>query len=116
MNMHSLLQAGLYLQVSGITPGRAVALIAMVLGVIAVIIGRKALTRSTRNISSARPMGIVALVLGLTGILLSVIRLAQATGGPGTGNGVVGAGVAIVLGLIGMFFGGRALARATKKI
>jgi hypothetical protein len=56
-------------------------------------------------------MGRTALVLGLIVIICSVLQLSRATGGPGTGNGVVGSGVAIVLGLIGIFLGARALTR-----
>jgi uncharacterized membrane protein len=112
--MQSLLQVGLYLQVSGITPWRAVALVAIVLGVTGVVIGRKALTRSARHISSGRPMGMVALGVGLIDIIGSGLQLSRATGGPGTGNGVIGSGVAIVLGLISMVLGARALAQSRR--
>ena len=40
--------------------------------------------------------------------------LALATGGPGSGNGVVGGAGALVLGLIGMTFGGLALRRSRR--
>ncbi|MFC0773341.1 DUF6223 family protein [Terrimonas alba] len=110
MNMYSLLQADL-LQVSGITPGRAAALLSAGVGLISVVIGRLALIRSTRGISSGRLMGIVALVLGLVSMVLSVLQLARTTGGFGTGKGRAGAVVALVIGLIGIVLGGLALAR-----
>ena len=40
--------------------------------------------------------------------------LAVADGGPGTGNGVVGGALALVLGLIAMVLGGLALARSRR--
>jgi hypothetical protein len=39
------------------------------------------------------------------------VNLAIATGGPGSGNGVVGGAAAFVLGLIAVVLGGLALAR-----
>jgi len=42
------------------------------------------------------------------------LNLAIAKGGPGTGNGVVGAAAALVLGLIAMALGGLALARSRR--
>jgi FtsH-binding integral membrane protein len=114
MNMQSLLQVDLFLQISGITPGRAAAIVPAVIGLIGMIIGRLALTRSARRISSGRLMGIVALVLGLIGIVLSGLHLARATGDIGTGSGRLGAIVALVLGLIGMVLGGLALARSRR--
>jgi uncharacterized membrane protein len=113
MIMQSLLQVDL-LQVSGITPGRAAALLSAGVGLISVIIGRLALIRSARRINSGRVMGIVALVVGLIGIVLSVLHLASTTGGFGTGKGRAGAIVALVVGLIGMVLGGLALARSRR--
>jgi hypothetical protein len=42
--------------------------------------------------------------------------LALATGGPGTGNGVVGGAGALVLGLIAMAIGALALARSHRLV
>lgn len=108
--MQSLLQVDL-LQVSGITPGRAAALLSAGVGLISVIIGRLALIRAGRRINSGRVMGIIALVVGLISIVLSLLHLASTTGGFGTGTGRAGAIVAVVVGLIGMVLGGLALAR-----
>ena len=42
----------------------------------------------------------MALLLGLAALLLGVVFLAAADGGPGNGDGVVGSAAAIVLGLV----------------
>jgi hypothetical protein len=54
----------------------------------------------------------VALVAGLIAAVNGALVLAIATGGPGTGNGVVGGAGALVLGLIALALGGLALARS----
>jgi len=55
----------------------------------------------------------LALLAGATAVIGGGLNLAVATGGPGSGNGVVGAAGALVLGLIAMALGGYALLRAT---
>jgi hypothetical protein len=57
---------------------------------------------------------IVALVAGLMAAFNGGLNLAIATGGPGTGNGVIGGAAALVLGLIAMALGGLALARSRR--
>lgn len=111
MNIQSLLQVDLFLQVTGITPGRAAALLPAVLGLISVIIGWLALARSAGRIGSGQLKAIAALVAGLIGIVLSGLHLARATGGIGTGSGRLGAIVALALSMIGVILGGLALAR-----
>jgi uncharacterized membrane protein len=111
MNMHSLLQV-VFLQI--ITTGRLWSIVAGVVGLIGVVIGRLALIRSTHNIGSARRMGIVALGLGSIGVVLSVFHLASTTGGFGTGKGRAGAIVALIIGLIGTVLGWLALARSRR--
>ena len=56
----------------------------------------------------------MALVAGLIAVVNGGINLAIATGGPGTGNGVVGGAAALVLGVIAMVLGGLALARSRR--
>ena len=112
MNMQSLLQIDLFLQVSGITPGRAAALLPAAMGLISLVIGWMALARSARRIGSGRLIAIIALTVGLIGTVLSWLHLSRATGAIGTGSGRLGAIVAMVLGLIGMVLGGLALARS----
>jgi hypothetical protein len=108
MNMQNLLQGDLLLQISGITPGRAAAILPAVMGLVSVVIGWLALARS------GRLKAIAALVVGLIGIVLSGLHLARATGGIGTGSGRLGAIVALVLGLTGMVLGGLALVRSRR--
>jgi len=57
---------------------------------------------------------VVALLAGLIAAVNGGLNLAIATGGPGSGNGVVGAAAALVLGLLGMVLGGLALARSRR--
>jgi hypothetical protein len=52
-------------------------------------------------------------VAGLVAVLNGGLNLAVATGGPGTGNGVVGGAVAFVLGMVSLAIGGLALSRRT---
>jgi FtsH-binding integral membrane protein len=111
MNMQSLIQIGLFLQVSGITPGRAAAIQAGIVGLISVVIGWLALVRSVRRMGYGRVMAIAALLVGLTGMILSGLHLAHTTGGFGTGSGRAGAIVGLLVGLTGMVLGGLALRR-----
>jgi hypothetical protein len=109
MNMHKLLQIDWLLQ---ITPGRLFSIAAGLIGLISVVIGAIALSRSSR-IGAGR-LGIIALVLGLIGVILAGLHLASTTGGFGTGKGRAGAIVAVVIGLIGMLLGGLALSRSRR--
>jgi hypothetical protein len=111
MNMESSHLVSLLLQVSGLTPGRAAAIVPAVLGLISVVIGWSALARSSGRVKAGRRKAIIALVLGLTDIFLSSLHLARITGGIGTGSGKLGAIVATVLGLIGIALGALAMAR-----
>jgi len=100
----------------GITPGRARALVAAVVGLISLVVGGLALARSAGRIGAGngRAGAIGALVLGLIGMILSVVHLARSAGRIGAGSGRAGAMVALVLGLIGMNLGGLALARSRR--
>jgi hypothetical protein len=51
---------------------------------------------------------------GLIAVVNGGLNLAIAKGGPGTGNGVVGGALALVLGLIAMVLGWLALARSRR--
>jgi len=86
--------------VKGITSGRAKSLVGGVLGLFSLIIGWRAKARLSNN-HSAKPFAITALVLGLVAIGLSIMHLANVTGGFGTGGGKAGAIVALVFGLVG---------------
>lgn len=59
---------------------------------------------------------IVPLIAGPVAVVHSGLSLATATGGPGSGNGVVGSAAALVLGLIATVLGGLALARSRRPV
>ena len=106
--------------VYGLTSRRLWATMAAMLALAGVVIGGLALARPGSRLGTASapkgfPLGTsVALVAGLIAVLNGGLNLAVANGGPGTGNGVVGAAGALVLGLTAMAFGGLALARSRR--
>ncbi|MFD8099478.1 DUF6223 family protein [Nocardia fluminea] len=91
----------------GMTTDRLVATSAAFLGLAAVIVGGWAVSRAG---SPARSF--VAVGAGAIAAIVGVIGFATADGGPGTGNGIVGAAIAIVLGLAAVALGTRAYRRA----
>jgi hypothetical protein len=97
------------------TPERIAASVAGVVGLIGVVIGGRALARSTGRIGAGSRRGaIVALVLGPIGLVIGGLVVATADGGLGTGNGLGGGIVAMMVGLIGMALGGLALTRSRR--
>ena len=52
------------------------------------------------------------MIAGLIGAINGGLVLAVANGGPGSGNGVIGAAAAFVLGIAGVALGGFAVSRA----
>ena len=106
--------------VYGLTSRRLWATTAAGLALVGVVIGGLALARPASRFgiasaSSGFPLGAsVALAAGLIAVVNGGLNLAVATGGPGTGNGVVGAAGASVLGLIAMAEGGLFLARSRR--
>ena len=106
--------------VLAMSSGRLGAVVASVVGLIAIVIGGRALARSAGRARSAGGIGNggagggVAIVLGLIGVVLGGLIVATADGGLGTGNGLGGAVVAMVLGTIGIVLGGLARARTRR--
>jgi hypothetical protein len=100
---------------SGITSGRAQALVALVVGLISVVLGGRALARSGGDAGTATRRGrvIVPVAAGLIGLTLGGVRLASSTA-IGTGSGRLGAIIAVVVALIGTVLGGLALARSRR--
>jgi hypothetical protein len=90
------------------------------LGLAGVVLGGLALVRARRGRAVGtrldRQGPTAALVLGALALAFGVLFLATADAGPGTGNGVVGSGAAIVLGPIAMVLGGLARARRGTRI
>jgi hypothetical protein len=103
--------------VHGPTPRRLWATAAVALGLAGVSIGSMALMRATRRIGNrGRNGAILALATGIIAVVNGGLNLAVATGGPGSGNGVIGGAAAFVLGLIGMALGGLALSRSRRTV
>lgn len=87
-----------------------------VLGIIGLVIARKALSRSSSSFVSRRTKAIAALIIGLTVVVLSVLQISLSTGGFGTGSGKLGAIVAMLFGLTGAGLGGMALTRLKRTV
>jgi hypothetical protein len=101
--------------VQGLTPRRIWATVAIALGIAGVIAGSMALVRAARGIGNrGRGGAIVAMVTGSLAAINGGLNLAVATGGPGSGNGVVGGAAAFVLGFVGMAMGGMTLFRSRR--
>jgi len=99
--------------VYGLTPRRLWATVVDVLALSGVVIGSVAPYRAARRIGNHGRCGaILAQVLGSIGAVNGGLVLAIATGGPGSGNGVVGGAAALVLGLIATLLGGLVVARS----
>jgi hypothetical protein len=91
--------------VKGITPSRARSLAGVALGVISIGIGWVAKRRTATNKKNARPWSITASIFGIAAIVLSIVHLIATSGGFGTGGGKAGAIVALLLGILGAYFG-----------
>jgi len=103
--------------VYGLTSKRQFALVALGLGLLSVIFGWRTFRKSARHTSilSGKSWPIVAIVTGLMAVIGSVLNLATANGGPGSGNGVLGSAQALVLGLTGTLLGGMSIVRFRRK-
>lgn len=91
-----------------LTAGRLWSVVGIAFGLAAVVIGVLALTRATTR------KAVVALGTGLAGAVVGALVVAAAEGGPGTGYGIVGGYVALVVGVAGLLLGGLALSRARR--
>ncbi|PZG09828.1 DUF6223 family protein [Nonomuraea aridisoli] len=92
--------------------GRLWSLVAALLGLAGAVVGGLALARAGGR--SVRRSAVVALVTGSAGAVIGGLVVAAAEGGPGTGYGIVGGYVALVVGLIATALGGLALARSRR--
>lgn len=93
--------------------GRTGANLALGARLLGLAVGRMALARAGRRIGgrNARIGGMSAIAMGLAGTVLALLHVATTSGGPGTGNGLLGAVVAVPLGLGAVLLGRRALTR-----
>jgi hypothetical protein len=96
--------------VYGLTARRLWATLVAMLALAGVVAGALALTRPASRLATPRGARL-PLALGVIGMVNGSVNLAVATGGPGTGNGVVGGAAAVVLGVAAIAMGGLALAR-----
>lgn len=90
--------------------GRTVPTAAAVVGLVGAVAGGWALARPVR-----RAVAVAAVVAGAVGVVVGWLHAADAAGGPGTGNGLVGAVVALVVGALGVLLGGAALVRSRRR-
>ncbi|MGW5722644.1 DUF6223 family protein [Amycolatopsis sp. NPDC003865] len=100
MSVEHLAAAATY----GLTPGRLWSLIAAAVGLAGVVAGVLAVTRGRG--------AVVALAAGAAAAAGGVVVVAAAKGGPGTGYGIVGGWVALVIGVAAAALGGLAWARS----
>ncbi|MFJ6520718.1 DUF6223 family protein [Streptomyces filamentosus] len=96
-----------------LTTGRLVGTTAALVALAGVIAGTIALRRARQG-ADGRRGALAALVAGPAGVVVGVLNLAVADGGPGTGNGVIGGGMALLLGLAATVLGGSTLARSRR--
>ena len=96
--------------VYGSTPKRVWATVATFLAIGGVGLGVISVCSKNLGLHKKKMKAILAIVLGLIAVISGIINLAVATGGPGSGNGVVGAALAIVLGFLSLALGSFALA------
>jgi len=99
-----------------LTFARLWATAAALLGLAAVIVGGVALWRSARGVGdNGRRGAVVAQVAGAVSVVVGALNLAVATGGPGTGNGVIGGAAAIGFGLVAVVLGALTVVRARRR-
>jgi hypothetical protein len=94
------------------TPGRTWASIAGLVGLAGLVLGAWALARIRS--ARARQAATGAVVAGVGSAVGGALVVAAAEGGPGTGYGIVGGYVALVVGLAAVVLGGWALARRAR--
>jgi hypothetical protein len=89
--------------------GRVGPTVAALIGLATVVVGWRTFRRRERL--SPRPMLVVG--IGVATVVAGVAFLLLADDGPGSGNGVVGSGAAVTLGLVAILLG--TLARARRR-
>ncbi|MFF7438561.1 DUF6223 family protein [Streptomyces sp. NPDC008122] len=99
-------------------PGRVAAASAALVGLLGVVNGGLALARTTGRghvrTWARRHGAVTALVAGPVAVAVGAVVAATADGGLGTGNGLGGAYVAVLVGLAAVALGWRARARARR--
>jgi hypothetical protein len=88
------------------TAGRAWSLVGGAFGLVGVVFGVVALTR--------RRGAVVAVAAGVAGMLVGALVVFMAKGGPGTGYGIVGGYVSLVVGAVAAALGGLAMRKGAR--
>lgn len=96
-----------------LTVDRASSTLAALVALVGVVVGVRALIRARRGRPGTTESRI-AVAAGVVGLAVGALVLATADGGPGTGNGVIGAGMAIVLGALSAGLGVVGIRRAPR--
>lgn len=99
--------------IAGPTVRRLWATLAAALALAGTAASGLALTKPSSRFASPR-WTMRSLGLGLIGLVNGALNLSVATGGPGTGNGVVGGAAAVVLGAAAVALSGFAMARGRR--
>ncbi|WP_199516777.1 DUF6223 family protein [Nucisporomicrobium flavum] len=94
--------------------GRLVPSIAALIALAGVVVGGWALARTGR--AGAERAAAAAMTAGLVSAVVGGLHAANAAGGLGTGNGLAGAVVALVLGAIATVIAGLALLRTRRRV
>ncbi|ONM49845.1 DUF6223 family protein [Nocardia donostiensis] len=94
---------------SGLTAGRFWSLVGVVVGLVGVTIGVRALIHRTGSRSA-----ITALAAGVVGLVIGGLVVVAAEGGPGTGYGIVGGFLALAVGLVATALGAVGLMRSLR--
>lgn len=89
--------------VYGLTAGRAWSLVGAGLGLVGVVVGL-----------FWRRRGVVAVACGVAGAAVGALVVVMAKGGPGTGYGIVGGYVSLVVGVVAVVLGVLAMRRAAR--
>ncbi|MGS0684966.1 DUF6223 family protein [Nakamurella sp. GG22] len=95
-----------------LTAGRLWSLVAAAVGLIGLVTGGAARARILGGPRTQRRKAILALVAGLAGSVIGGTVVLFADGGPGSGSGIVGGLLAVLIGLLAMAVGGRVLKRS----
>lgn len=99
--------------VYGWTPERVWATTAAFLALGGVVVAGWALARARRS-DNSRKWAIGAGAAGLVAAVNGVLTIVTADGGPGTGNGIVGGYIAVVVGVAAAILGWLAVARSRR--
>ncbi len=95
-----------------LTAGRLWSLVAIALGLIGLVTGVAAGARILGGPSTQRRNAILALVAALACSVIGGTVVLFADGGPGSGSGIVGGFLAVLIGLVAIGLGRRALKRS----